>query len=127
MLITPNQLRGQVSTVYYLIVNLLGLSIGPTATALLTDFVFRDEAALRYSLALAALFTGLFGLVTAAVGLRHYGAYAEQMRNESVQQRLSPINLNSTGSGGGRYRGEREWSGTGPDRVAPDPPWLGAQ
>lgn len=40
---------------YQLVVNLLSGALGPTAVALLTDNVFRDPLALRYSLALSSV------------------------------------------------------------------------
>ena len=60
----PNQMRAQASAVYLFVVNLIGLGFGPTAVALLTDYAFRDDAAVRYSLALVALVG-----VTAAIAL----------------------------------------------------------
>ena len=50
----PNQMRAQASAVYLFVVNLIGLGLGPTAVALLTDYAFADDAAVRYSLALVA-------------------------------------------------------------------------
>jgi len=49
--ITPNELRGQISAIYLLIVNLLGIGFGPTLVALVTDFVFGSDDALATSLA----------------------------------------------------------------------------
>jgi MFS family permease len=51
----PPRIRGQGSAVYQLIVNLVGGAFGPTAVALLTDRLFRDPMAIRYSLSLVAL------------------------------------------------------------------------
>lgn len=50
--ITPNQLRGQVSAFYMLCNNMIGLGFGPTIVALITDKVFQSDAALGYSLAI---------------------------------------------------------------------------
>ncbi len=50
-MITPNRMRAQVSALSLFFANLFGLAFGPTVVAMLTDFVFRDDAALRYSLA----------------------------------------------------------------------------
>jgi MFS family permease len=50
-MITPNRMRAQVSALSLFFANLFGLAFGPTAVAMLTDFLFRDDAALRYSLA----------------------------------------------------------------------------
>lgn len=51
----PPRMRGQGSAVYQLIVNLVAGVLGPTAVALLTDRVFGDPLALRYSLAILAV------------------------------------------------------------------------
>lgn len=72
MMMTPNQLRGQVSAVYYFVINITGLTLGPTAVALLTDYLFRDESALRYSMSIVGAVTGLMSVVVAWAGLRYY-------------------------------------------------------
>jgi ABC-type enterobactin transport system permease subunit len=48
------------------------LTIGPTSVALVTDFVFADESAVRYSLSLVSAIAG--GLVTWMLiyNLKHY-------------------------------------------------------
>lgn len=46
----PNAMRGQASALYLFVVNLIGLGIGPSAVAWVTDYVFADELKLRYSL-----------------------------------------------------------------------------
>ncbi len=51
----PPRMRGQGSAMYQLVVNLLSGALGPTAVALLTDHVFRDPLALRYSLSLSSV------------------------------------------------------------------------
>ncbi len=53
-IISPNRLRGQITALYFFVANLIGLGLGPTAVALVTDYGFRDDAALRYSLAVVA-------------------------------------------------------------------------
>ncbi|MFN3591302.1 MAG: MFS transporter [Thermaurantiacus sp.] len=57
--VTPNEMRGQVSALYLLSINLLGIGLGPTVPALFTDFVFRDEALLGASLVTTAAITGI--------------------------------------------------------------------
>lgn len=43
--LSPNRMRAQISALYLFVVNLIGLGIGPTAVALITDYVFgRDDA-----------------------------------------------------------------------------------
>ncbi|MDG1581266.1 MFS transporter [Pseudomonas sp. GOM6] len=48
--IMPNSMRGQASAIYLFVITLFGLGLGPTAVALVTDYVFADDNALRYSL-----------------------------------------------------------------------------
>lgn len=51
----PARMRGQGSAVYFLVVNLFAGAFGPTAVALLTDQVFGDPSALRWSLAVCTI------------------------------------------------------------------------
>jgi MFS family permease len=53
--ITPNQMRGQVTAVYFFFLNLAGIGLGPTVVALFTDRVFHDDLAVKYSLAAVAV------------------------------------------------------------------------
>jgi MFS family permease len=41
--VTPSQMRGQMSAVYLFTINLIGLGAGPTAVALVTDHVVRND------------------------------------------------------------------------------------
>jgi MFS family permease len=51
----PPRMRGQGSAIYQLVVNLVSGALGPTAVALLTDRVFGDPQALRWSLAITTV------------------------------------------------------------------------
>jgi len=51
--IFPANLRGQGAATYMLATNLVGVGLGPTSVALLTDYVFGDTQMLRYSLLIA--------------------------------------------------------------------------
>ncbi|WP_373006756.1 spinster family MFS transporter [Hyphomonas sp.] len=53
-LMVPNEMRGQAVALYFLIANLVGLGFGPTVVAAMTDYVFKDDAALNKSLALTS-------------------------------------------------------------------------
>jgi MFS family permease len=56
-LLVPPSLRGQVTGLYLGLFTLLGLGAGPTLTAALTDYVFRDESKLGMSLAVSTCIT----------------------------------------------------------------------
>ena len=74
MMITPNQLRGQVTAVYYFVLNALGFTLGFTAVALITDYVFAADAALRYSLAMLSAAAGVLALGFLYTNLPRYRA-----------------------------------------------------
>jgi MFS family permease len=71
-LVTPNPLRAQVSSVALFVNNLLGIGLGPTLVALITDYGFGEDSALRYSLAVVALVFAPLGAITFWLGLRSY-------------------------------------------------------
>lgn len=50
--VTPNQMRGQVTALTLLGVNLIGMGLGGSVIAAITQFGFGDENALRYSIAI---------------------------------------------------------------------------
>lgn len=71
--VTPNQMRGQVTALFLAVFNLIGFGLGPTSVALLTDYLFRSEAALGYSMSLAATLLGPIAALVIWAGLKPYG------------------------------------------------------
>jgi hypothetical protein len=69
---TPNAMRGQVSALFLLVVNLVGLGLGPTVVALTTDYVFRDDAAIRFSLLAVATVAHLAAAALLWLGLKPF-------------------------------------------------------
>lgn len=72
MVVTPNQMRAQASALYYLVVNLIGLTAGPTGIALFTDRVFHDDAMLRYSVLSVSLIAGALACFVLTYNLAQY-------------------------------------------------------
>lgn len=70
--IVPNHLRGQATALFFFVINLLGLGIGPTAIALVTDRVFGDEAAIRLSIPFVAIPAILLGIAMLLAARGHY-------------------------------------------------------
>lgn len=70
----PARMRGQVTAVYFFVQSLIGLGLGPTLVAFLTEVVFEDTGMLRYSLSMV----GGLGLTLATLlfysALRRYPA-----------------------------------------------------
>lgn len=75
--IMPARMRGQASAVYLFVVNLVGLGLGPTAVAVITDYVFHDDNAVGYSLLLVGACAQLAAILCLACGL---GSYRESWR-----------------------------------------------
>jgi MFS family permease len=77
--IVPNAMRGQAAAVYLLVVNLIGLGIGPTAIALVTDHVFGFDAAVRYSLLIVPVAAALVAEILFLIGLRSYNPSLDRL------------------------------------------------
>ena len=84
--IMPNSMRGQASAIYLFVVTLFGLGVGPTAVALVTDFVFHDDMALRYSLLIVTSLALLGGVLLLGMGLKPYRQSREHLQNWSLQR-----------------------------------------
>lgn len=52
--ITPNEFRGQIAAVYLFVVNIIGIGLGPTLIALITDYGFANDAAVGRSMSIVA-------------------------------------------------------------------------
>ena len=81
--LVPNGMRGQTSAIYLFVVNLVGLGIGPTAVALLTDRTFENDASVHYSLALVMAGAQFAGFLLLARGRRYYRASLLQIEGRS--------------------------------------------
>jgi hypothetical protein len=78
----PNKMRGQAAALFLFTINLMGGGTGPYLVSSLTDFVFRNDAALRYSISLVAL-----GSLSGAILLYRMGlkSFRESLAAQSVK------------------------------------------
>jgi MFS family permease len=79
-MITPNQMRGQIRAAYQFVFNVVGFGAGPFLVALFTDYVFRDDAALRFSLATVAIIIGPAAALLNWYGMKPYAACVVRSR-----------------------------------------------
>ena len=84
-LITPNQMRGQAVAIYFLLANLIGMGVGPTVTATLTDYVFKNDAALNKALALSGVLLIPIAAFTIMAGLPAVRRAVEEAKSWSKQ------------------------------------------
>ena len=77
-LFTPNQMRAQVVAVFFVISTFSAIAFGATSVAVVTDYVFRDENDLRYSLAIVCAITMSLAATGLALGIKPYRASLER-------------------------------------------------
>lgn len=70
--IAPAEYRAQISALYLLVISLVGLFLGPPLVAALTDYFFKDESMIRYSLLIVTCIIGPIGLLALSLGHKHY-------------------------------------------------------
>jgi hypothetical protein len=68
----PNTMRAQASAIYLFVINLIGLGLGPTLVAVLTEDVFRDKNALHLSLVVVGVTAHVSAALLLWRGLAHY-------------------------------------------------------
>jgi MFS family permease len=78
-IVTPNQMRGQVTALFLFVFNIVGFGLGATIVATFTNFVFGDENMLRYSLAATAAVMGPISIICFWLGLKPYARSVERM------------------------------------------------
>ena len=69
---TPNQLRGVVTSVYILVIGIGGAGLGPFAMGWVTDNVFGNPQQINLSMALVTVVMGSLGTLLIAYGLKAY-------------------------------------------------------
>ena len=71
-IITPNQMRAQITAIFILIFNLVGVGIGPTLVAVFTDYVLGAPELLRHSLSIAGITLAPLAALVTWLGLKSY-------------------------------------------------------
>lgn len=68
----PNVMRAQATALYLFVINLIGMGLGPTVVALLTEKVFADKNAIHHSLLLVGTVTHIVAGILLWLGLGRY-------------------------------------------------------
>jgi MFS family permease len=79
-IVTPNEMRGQISALYLFSISVVGGGFGPTAIALITDRVFHDEAMLRYALSGFTVMVGPLVLLLIFSAVKPYALAYQRMQ-----------------------------------------------
>lgn len=68
--VAPNQMRAQVTALFFVGMNMIGITCGSTLVALLTDYVFARPAAVGHSMSLVAAVAALLAVICLWMGLK---------------------------------------------------------
>jgi hypothetical protein len=77
-------MRAQATAVYLFVINLIGMGLGPTAVAVLTEDVFRDKQLVHYSLTIVGGVSNAVAGMLLCAGLRPYRASLEYFKQWSA-------------------------------------------
>jgi MFS family permease len=69
---TPNQFRGRLSAIYFIVTNLVGSSAGPMVAAALTQYVYQDKTQIDLSLATIAIVAGPLAYLLLTISLKPF-------------------------------------------------------
>lgn len=83
--LTPSRLRGQISSIYLFVINLIGLAIGPLLIAAFTDYVFTEAAfgpsGIRWSLVSTTTAAHLGAALCLGLGLGEFRRALDRTRD----------------------------------------------
>lgn len=71
-LMAPNRMRAQVTALFFLSMNILGITGGTTLVALSTDFIFQNDKLVGYSMSLISVSGAVLGAIMLGWGLKHF-------------------------------------------------------
>jgi MFS family permease len=107
-LLTPNELRGQISALYLMITNLIGLGAGPTVVAIVSSAIDPSGQSLGRALAIVVSGAAIISVICFAVGLSRFrialevGTGAERSSGEIDKPSYKPVSttkVSEVGSG----------------------------
>ena len=78
----PGSMLGLAAGVYYFTSNAIGIGIGPTAVAAITDYVLHDAEMIRYSLAGVSGVARGVALIVMLAGLKAYRNLLREMESK---------------------------------------------
>lgn len=75
-LMAPNQMRAQATAMFFLAMNLFGITGGSSLVALATDYIFQNPQAVGYSMSMICAIAGVLGSLVLWWGLKAFEATA---------------------------------------------------
>jgi MFS family permease len=81
-LVTPGEIRAQISALYLFTISAIGMALGPLVVALATDFVLKNEGMLRYSMSGFAMILAPIGILMMWKAMKPYGLAVARMHEQ---------------------------------------------
>lgn len=88
--VTPNEFRGQLTAIYLFTISVIGSAFGPLSVALFTDYIFKDEADLRYAMVAVAAIFGIAGLMLIYSCMKPYAARVRMVIEQEEADNIAP-------------------------------------
>ncbi|HWW57199.1 MAG TPA: MFS transporter [Sphingopyxis sp.] len=82
----PNQMRGTAISISLLVVNMLGLGLGPTLIAVLNDHVFRDPNMIHLSILSVCVVMAAISLIFILIAYRPYVALVDALQQSQAEE-----------------------------------------
>jgi hypothetical protein len=79
----PNQMRALAGALYLFVINLIGMGLGPTLVAALTEDVFRDKNSVHYSLLVVGGLAHGLAVILLWAGLKPYRRSLDYLKDWS--------------------------------------------
>ncbi len=79
-IITPNEMRGQVTALYLFMFSVIGSGLGPSTVAAITDYLLHSESQVGYALAISSGVLGPLSAFIVWMGVRPYARTIARLR-----------------------------------------------
>lgn len=83
MMITPNEMRAKIGSIYLFFSSLVGVSLGTVLVAALTQYVFQDDMKIGYSLAVMNCVAAPLAVLMIWPGMRYFRASLKELEEST--------------------------------------------
>jgi MFS family permease len=85
-IVTPTEHRGKMTALFLFIFSVVGVAFAPIITALITDYVLKDESQIKWAIFLPAIVFGPISLLITWMGLKPYEREVQRLKALEAEQ-----------------------------------------
>lgn len=82
----PNTMRAQATAIYLFVINIIGMGTGPTIAGSMTDYVFRQERLVHYSLLVVGVVSYVLAVLLLGFSLKSYRRSLDYLQQWTLTQ-----------------------------------------